>query len=146
MPTILVVEDETNVRKLVLVNLASRGYAVLEAQDGKQALAQLRYNAPSLMVLDIKLPDLTGWEILDLIASDPTLNASFPVLVMTASMMDAYIDLDEYPNVVEVLVKPFSVDRLLSAVTRALRTGDERIQEYGSGSRDRRPSPDSEIS
>jgi CheY-like chemotaxis protein len=122
MSTVLVVEDEANVRKLVSVNLISRGYAVLEAKDAQQALAHLRHTSPDLMVLDIKLPDLTGWELLAKIASDPAINLTSPVLVMTASIMDAYVDRDKYPNVVEVLIKPFSATKLVMAVERALRT------------------------
>ena len=122
MPTVLVVEDEANVRKLVVVNLASRGHAVLEARDVQQALEHLRQTRPDLMVLDIKLPDLTGWELLALMANDPALSLSFPVLVMTASLMDAHAERDKYPSVVGVLIKPFSATQLVDAVERALRT------------------------
>jgi CheY-like chemotaxis protein len=125
MSTVLVVEDELNVRKLVAVNLSSRGYVVLEASDVRQALEQLRSATPDLMVLDIKLPDLTGWDLLATITTGAAQPARFPVVVMTASMMDAQIDLDQYPLVVEVLVKPFSAAKLVAAVERALRT---RIQ------------------
>jgi CheY-like chemotaxis protein len=120
MSTVLVVEDEANVRKLVAVNLTSRGYVVLEAKDVQQALTHLRTTAPDLMVLDIKLPDLTGWDLLAEIAHDPVIELSFPVLVMTASIMEAQVDRDRYPNVVDVLIKPFSAMKLVSAVERAL--------------------------
>lgn len=118
MPTVLVVEDEVNVRKLVAVNLTSRGYAVLEAGDVQQALAILRTATPDLMVLDIKLPDFTGWNLLDRLAAAGT--PRLPVVVMTASMMDAQVDLEAYPSVVGVLVKPFSAARLVAAVEGAL--------------------------
>jgi CheY-like chemotaxis protein len=122
MSTVLVVEDEANVRKLVAVNLASRGYIVLEAKDVQQALTHLRTTIPDLMVLDIKLPDLTGWDLLAEIAHDPAIELSFPVLVMTASIMEAQVDRDRYPNVVDVLIKPFSAMKLVSAVERALQS------------------------
>lgn len=121
MSTVLVVEDEPNVRKLVAVNLSSRGYNVLEAKDVEQALAHLRRTAPDLMMLDIKLPDQTGWDLLALIMRDPGIQKSFPVLVMTASIMDAYVDRSQYPNVVEVLIKPFTATKLVTTVERALR-------------------------
>ena len=120
MSTVLVVEDEANVRKLVSVNLSSRGYTVLEAKDGQQALGHLRSTSPDLIVLDIKLPDLNGWELLEKIAADPG-HLSYPVLVMTASIMDAHVDRDRYPNVVDVLIKPFSATKLVASVERALR-------------------------
>jgi CheY-like chemotaxis protein len=144
MPTVLVVEDEANVRKLVQVNLASRGYQVIEAHNGKQALDQLRDSPPSLMVLDIKLPDFTGWDILKKMSSDPEIEADLPVLVMTASITDAHLDRDQYPNVVEVIVKPFSTRELLAAVEHALLQAGKGIETHGSDSGSGRPSPDSE--
>jgi CheY-like chemotaxis protein len=121
MANVLVVEDEPNVRKLVSVNLVRRGYTLHEARDGREALAQLRDRQPDLVMLDIKLPDLTGWEVLDRIAADPDLELGCNVLVMTASIMDAHVDHTKYPAVVGVLVKPFSTVELLAAVTRALK-------------------------
>ena len=120
MSNILVVEDEANVRKLVTVNLISRGYTVYEAKDVQQAVERLQTQPFDLIVLDIKLPDLTGWDLLARIATDAAIEFSGPVLVMTASVMDAQIDLDRYPMVVEVLVKPFSAAKLVAAIERAL--------------------------
>jgi two-component system, OmpR family, KDP operon response regulator KdpE len=122
METVLVVEDEPNVRKLVSVNLAQRGYTVFEAKNGQEALDQLRDKRPSLMVLDIKLPDFSGWDVLNRAAGDPAIETSCSVLVMTASIMDAHVDQARYPNVIEVLIKPFSTGKLVSAVERALRS------------------------
>ena len=120
MSHVLVVEDEPNVRKLVTVNLTSRGYTVTEASNAQQALAHLRAQAFDLMVLDIKLPDFTGWDILTKVAADATLEFNGPVLVMTASVTDAHIDLEQYPLVVDMLIKPFNVARLVTAVDHAL--------------------------
>ncbi len=120
MSKILVVEDEANVRKLVTVNLISRGHTVFEAQDVQHALDRLQTQAFDLIVLDIKLPDLTGWDLLMRIAADSAIDYGGPVLVMTASVMDAQIDLDQYPLVAEVLVKPFSAAKLVAAVERSL--------------------------
>lgn len=120
MSNILVVEDEANVRKLVTVNLSSRGYTVYEAKDVQQAVERLQTQPFDLIVLDIKLPDLTGWDLLAKIATDAALEFSGPVLVMTASVMDAQIDPDQYPMVAGVLVKPFSAAKLIAAIERAL--------------------------
>jgi two-component system phosphate regulon response regulator PhoB len=120
MTTVIVIEDEPNVRKLVIVNLISRGYAVLEAANAPQALDLLRTATPDLMILDIKLPEMTGWELLAQIAADPSITRNFPVLAMTASIMEAQVDRQRYPNVVDVLLKPFSATRLMTAIERAL--------------------------
>jgi len=144
MPTVLVVEDEANVRKLVQVNLVSRGYDVVEALNGKQALAQLRDSSPALMVLDIKLPDFTGWDILKKMTSDPGIEDGFPVLIMTASITDAHLDRHQYPNVVEVIVKPFSTKKLLAAVEHAIHQTGQGTDKHGSGSGSGRQPPNSE--
>ena len=120
MSTVLIVEDEANVMKLVAINLTSRGYTVLEAEDIHQALSHLQYVTPDLIVLDIKLPDSTGWDFLTGLARDPVDRPAIPVVVMTASIMDAEVDQKKFPNVVEVLVKPFSATKLVTAVERAL--------------------------
>ncbi len=120
MSTILVVEDEPNVRKLVAVNLVQRGHRVLEAENGQQALEHLNDQKPALLILDIKLPDLSGWDILDYLSSVPVLSTDLPVLVMTASPVDQNIILNQYPCVVDILVKPFNTDKLIAAVQRSL--------------------------
>jgi CheY-like chemotaxis protein len=70
--------------------------------------------------LDIKLPDLTGWDILDLMTTDPTLASDFPVLVMTASLGDANVDLKPYPSISEIMIKPFRTEKLISTIRRIL--------------------------
>lgn len=120
MENVLVVEDEANIRKLVSVNLLSLGYQVSEAKSGTEALAQLHSRLPSLMVLDIKLPDFTGWELLKQINHDPSIQSTFPVLIMTASITEATVDVETFPSVIDVLIKPFSTVKLVSAVERAL--------------------------
>ena len=63
---------------------------------------------------------INGGELLKKIKSDPLIGDDFPVLVMTASISDANIDLQAYPNVVEILIKPFSTYRLVTTVKRIL--------------------------
>ena len=111
MSTILVVEDEPNVRKLVTVNLTQRGYRVLEAENGQKAWEHLNQQQPDLLILDIKLPDMSGWDILDQLGS-----RDLPVLVMSATPMDQNSILRQYPCIQEILVKPFNLDKLLFAV------------------------------
>ncbi len=120
MEKVLVVDDEADILKLISENLQIRGYDVSQAKNGSEALDQLHTSQPSLMVLDIKLPDFTGWELLDRIKADPQINSEFPVLIMTASITESAINLKTYPSVVEILIKPFSAARLVSAVKLSL--------------------------
>lgn len=126
MENVLVVEDEANILKLVSVNLVSRGYQVFEAKNGAEALDLLRSRLPALMVLDIRLPDFTGWDLLKQMKFDPKIRSQIPVLVMTASITDASVDLGAYPSVIEVLIKPFSSLKLLAAVERALHKNSQK--------------------
>ncbi|HEX7556568.1 MAG TPA: response regulator [Leptolinea sp.] len=120
MENVLVVDDEADILTLISVNLQIRGYQVSEAKNGTEALAKIHARPPSLMVLDIKLPDFTGWELLNRIKMDPLVVMEFPVLMMTASITETLVDLEAYPSVVEILVKPFSTARLVSAVRKYL--------------------------
>ncbi len=120
MENVLVVDDEADILKLISENLLVRGYQVSEAKTANDALDQISGNRPSLMVLDIKLPDLTGWELLEMMERDPDIPNDFPVLIMTASITDSNMDLRNYPNVVEILIKPFSIPHLVSAVKRSI--------------------------
>jgi DNA-binding response OmpR family regulator len=120
MDHVLVVDDEADILKLVSENLQIRGYQVSVANNGTQALAQLHIGRPALMVLDIKLPDFTGWELLKRIKGDPLIGTGFPVLMMTASITETFVDLESFPNVVDILIKPFNTNRLVSAVKNTL--------------------------
>lgn len=120
MENVLVVDDEADILKLISENLQIRGYHVSTAKSGDEALVQLHAKLPSLMVLDIKLPDFTGWELLKRIKTDPLITGDFPVLIMTASITETIVDLKSYPSVVEILIKPFSIARFLSAVRLCL--------------------------
>jgi DNA-binding response OmpR family regulator len=124
MESVLVVDDEEDVLKLVAENLMIRGYKVEEAKNGREALEKVHISSPSLMILDIKLPDFSGWELLKRMKTDPLVVNSFPVLVMTASITDTIIDRMSYPNVVEILIKPFSSTSLVAIVKWILKKSD----------------------
>jgi DNA-binding response OmpR family regulator len=124
MQSVLVVDDEADVLKLVTENLMIRGYNVMEAKNAAEALDKVHVSPPSLMILDIKLPDFSGWELLKRMKTDPLVVTSFPVLVMTASITDAWIDRKSYPNVVEILIKPFSTTSLVANVKWILSKSD----------------------
>ena len=120
MKNVLVVDDEADILKLVSVILQIRGYQVPEPKNGSEALSKLYANPPSLMVLDIKLPDFTGWELLNRINNSPQILPDFPVVVMTASITETIFDLEAYPRVAQVIIKPFSAARLIAAVEQSL--------------------------
>jgi CheY-like chemotaxis protein len=118
MPTVLIVEDEPSIRRLVAVNLVARGYDVIEAESGEEALVQLRERHVALILLDIKLPGIGGWEMLRLMGKDSSI-APAPVIVMTASV-DAHEGTGARRPVARILLKPFDTQTLMKAVTETL--------------------------
>lgn len=117
MATILLIEDEANIRTFVSVNLEVRGYTTLQAEDGTQGLAHLHNGAPDLLILDMMLPDMTGLDILKVMQTDERLR-QIPVILMTASANVGSMDNGEkaFPNLVAHLVKPASVRTLIDTV------------------------------
>ena len=119
MATILVIEDDPSIRKLAAVNLKARGHRIIEADTAKTGLAQWRYHLPALVLLDIKLPDMQGWDMLNTIRADSKESVA-PVIVMTASGIDVEANARRFPNVVKVLIKPFDIHDLIRTVEATL--------------------------
>ncbi len=119
MSELLIVEDEANIRRFVSANLMARGFQVVEAGDAEDGLRILRERKPSVLVLDIRLPGMSGWDLLHEMAQDNGLS-NIPVIVMTASVTNLKFGEASYSNVVQWLVKPVSVHELIHAVKKAL--------------------------
>ncbi|HEX9847346.1 MAG TPA: response regulator [Acidimicrobiia bacterium] len=80
---ILVVEDSAVIRRLIEVCLRAADLEIITRDDGKSGLSAVSSEAPDLVVLDVGLPGMDGWEVLDRIRRDPT-TESIPVVVLTA--------------------------------------------------------------
>lgn len=119
MSGLLIVEDEANIRRFVAANLSARGYQVIEAGDAEEGLRIMREQPPAVLVLDIRLPGMSGWDLLEEMAAEAALVA-IPVIVMTASVTNVRFGETSYRNVVQWLVKPVSVHELIHAVKKAL--------------------------
>jgi DNA-binding response OmpR family regulator len=107
--TVLIVDDEADIRDAVSELLSDEGYEVLGASDGDEALEKARAFHPSLVLLDLMMPGMNGWEFRARQKGDPEL-ASIPVVVVSALGRVAGLDAAAY------LEKPFEVDDLLTAV------------------------------
>jgi CheY-like chemotaxis protein len=84
MVSILIVEDEHDIREVLTEILEDEGYTVDSVQNGLEALAFLRKHHPQLILLDLGMPVMTGWEFRDQQQRDPAL-ADIPVIVMSAT-------------------------------------------------------------
>ncbi|HZS01361.1 MAG TPA: response regulator [Chloroflexota bacterium] len=117
--TVLLVEDDPDLLRFAQVTLRLGGYRPLMASDGQTAVALARKAQPSLVVLDLRLPELDGWSVLETLRAAPE-TAQLPVLVLTASAGPADQDRALAAGAVDYLVKPVSADALLAAIERAL--------------------------
>jgi two-component system, OmpR family, KDP operon response regulator KdpE len=129
MASLLIVEDEDNIRKFVATNLVARGFQVVEAGDAETGLDQLRKSPPDVLVLDIRLPGMSGWDLLEIMKAEEVVLSKVPVIVMTASVTNTKFQSGNYPNVSAWLVKPVSVHELIRAVKNALNHGDDSVGE-----------------
>ena len=119
MPKILVIDDEPNIQKLAKVNLAASGYQVLVAGNGEEGLRLAQVEHPNLILLDLRLPGMSGWDVLMSLKTNRKLQ-KIPVIIMTATVPQS----EEYKfssmRTAGYLVKPFTVDELLRQVKQAL--------------------------
>jgi CheY-like chemotaxis protein len=114
--TILLVENDPDIREVILDILERRGYRTLAAEDGRDALHKLRVGAtrPCLILLDLTMPVMSGWEFMAEQASDPRI-AGIPVVVMSAvANLDAHAGERTWAG---LLTKPVTLQRLLETVS-----------------------------
>jgi CheY-like chemotaxis protein len=117
MRTVLVVEDDDDLRQVVLQTLERKSFSVLGARDGQEALEQLeRHPHVNLVLLDLMMPRMSGWEFRRRQLADERF-AAVPVVVMTAttSLDEAAIQADD------ILRKPLSLSALVSTIERHMR-------------------------
>src|SRR3954451_17863787 len=118
-PTIVVINDNPDLLELARLLFEDEGYDVKVAQVGNGAYDLIRQTRPDLVILDVRLPDISGWDILQALRLD-SLTAAITVLICSAAvgeMRDLEAQLAQAG--VDWLVKPFSIDTLLEKV-RAL--------------------------
>jgi CheY-like chemotaxis protein len=113
-PRILVVEDDPSVRGLLQTLLSTEGYDVTTASDGLAGLVKASAQRPSLILLDVMMPDLGGIRVLEELHQDPAL-ADVPVVVVTGKLEAIPALVDELGEE-SVFAKPFSVSDLLARV------------------------------
>jgi DNA-binding response OmpR family regulator len=114
---ILVVEDEPSLQETLVYNLEKQGYVVNSAGDGRQALEAARSLLPDLIILDIMLPELDGFEVCKILRREMTV----PILMLTArdDEIDRVVGLEVGAD--DYLTKPFSMRELLARVKAQLR-------------------------
>jgi DNA-binding response OmpR family regulator len=121
MARVLVVDDEPDILLLHRLNLEAAGHEVLLAADGMRALERIAADAPDAVVLDVMMPVLDGWGVLDRLAS---MSLSPPVLVVSAKSAREDIARAITSGAADYLAKPFNPDALLLSLNRLLNSSD----------------------
>ncbi len=119
MARILIVEDEPNIVKLISIRLERLGHSINAADNGVTALEIARASMPDLILLDVMIPLLNGFQVLQQLKADPT-TAPIPVLLLTARGHERDIAAGLECGADDYIVKPFSFPELISRVSSAL--------------------------
>jgi two-component system, OmpR family, alkaline phosphatase synthesis response regulator PhoP len=114
---ILAVDDEKHIVRLVQVNLERQGYEVVTANDGREALEKVDAERPDLVVLDVMMPYMDGFEVLQNMRRNPA-TRDIPVIMLTAKAQDADVFKGWQSGVDCYLTKPFNPMELMSFVKR----------------------------
>jgi adenylate cyclase len=117
--TILVADDEPEVVDLVKIGLDAAGYTIESASDGKTALAKIQSKRPDLVLLDMRMPEMTGLMVLDRLRSDPT-TTSIPVVMLSVVVTDPDVRMALEHGAVAYLSKPFEIRELMWVIDRVL--------------------------
>jgi CheY-like chemotaxis protein len=129
VPTILVVDDEPDIRMFVRFTLGMDHHEVLEAGNGREALEAIGQRRPDLILLDVMMPEVSGWDALTAIKADGDERVrEIPVVMLTA--LDGPMDRAKggIEGAVRYLAKPISPDELRATVLEALSGGPEPDQ------------------
>jgi DNA-binding response OmpR family regulator len=116
---ILVVDDDTDHARMVQATLESTGYTTSVASGGRAALEQTRNRRPDLMILDLAMPEMDGWQVLQQLRAEAA-TATLPVILLTAKSEESDIAMSWHLGADLFLTKPFSAPTLLSFVERLL--------------------------
>ena len=124
VPRILVVDDQPDIRLMCRVNLQLEGYEVIEAPDGDAGLEMTRVERPDLVLLDVMMPGLDGWEFMKEIKADPAMS-NIPIVLLTARVQREDEIRGWLSGAADYLPKPFNPSTLTDVVRRALLMGNE---------------------
>jgi two-component system, OmpR family, alkaline phosphatase synthesis response regulator PhoP len=123
MAKILIAEDERDIRDLITFTLTFGGYQVVAAANGEEALQKARVEIPDLILMDVRMPKMTGYEACQEMKKDDKIK-HIPVVFLSAKGQDSEVATGLDVGAVEYILKPFSPDQLTARVK-------ELLQKYG---------------
>ena len=129
---VLVVDDEKKIVDIVTAYLEKDGYKVISAYDGKTALDMARNRAPDIIILDLMLPEISGWDVCRILRAE----SSVPIIMLTARDEDTDKIVGLELGADDYVVKPFNPKELIARIRAVLRRGsradiEKRVIEIG---------------
>jgi len=121
MVKVLVIEDQEVLRESILNILNTRGFSAIGAEDGRRGLQLATEWVPDLILCDIRMPELDGYEVLSSLRQDP-LTATIPFLFLTAETIQTVASKGKLLGANGYLLKPFTTAELLEAISQELRS------------------------
>jgi len=113
---VLIIDDEDELNEIVTMRLTKAGYEVVSATDGSSGIEKVKSFGPDIVLLDINMPGMDGWEVCEKLRADPaTKDVSIVVLTATRNFQKA-----KDMNVQRVVLKPFNYDEILSILKNGL--------------------------
>ena len=119
MKKILIADDRSEVVELVKVTLEGEGYRTIDASDGREALEKIRKEKPDLVLLDIVMPKMDGFEVLSQLKKDPVLK-EIPIIMLTAKGQKPDQEKGRRLGAQDYIAKPFSPSALLKRIEEIL--------------------------
>jgi DNA-binding response OmpR family regulator len=123
MRTILIVDDEPEILRVLDHNLTKAGFVVITAKDGEQALDAVRRHGPDLVILDVMLPGIDGWDVCKRMKADPA-TAVTPILMLTARAEEESRILGLELGADDYVTKPFGLREVIARVKALLRRSE----------------------
>jgi two-component system alkaline phosphatase synthesis response regulator PhoP/two-component system response regulator VicR len=125
---ILTCDDEKNIVRLIQVNLERQGYEVVTAYNGRECLEKVETEQPDLILLDLMMPEMTGFEVLEVLKADPK-TAKIPVIMLTARTQDQDVLKGWQSGVECYLTKPFNPIELITFIKRIFAIEERDVPE-----------------
>jgi len=118
-PRILIVDDEPGMIEILEINLAHEGYDVKGVLNGPEALLQARADPPALIILDVMMPGMNGWQVLEQLQADPR-TAEIPVVMLTVMAQNEDVVKGLEKGAVEYITKPFHIRAVTETIKLVL--------------------------
>ena len=119
MSKILIAEDERDIRDLITFTLGFAGYEVVGAANGEEAVTLARQEIPDLILMDVRMPRMTGYEACTAMKADAKLK-DIPVIFLSAKGQDSEIQAGLQVGAIDYILKPFAPDQLTARIQAVL--------------------------